>query len=224
MLSKLSTSRLLQKIMPDILKMKKVDPYSLLEIKHKFIFIHVPKTAGKAIIKSLFDQKSTGHYKIINYKYFNKELFDSFYKFGIVRNPWDRIVSSYFYLSQGGSNDSDANFAKKYLADYSSFRDFIVALKDKKLRKAVFHQLHFVPQYKYICDNRGNILVDYLGKYELLEDSYEEIRKKLDIEKSLIKHNSSKHKDYKEYYDAETKDIVYELYKEDINIFNYSFE
>uniref|UniRef100_UPI00301C0FE6 hypothetical protein n=1 Tax=Staphylococcus aureus TaxID=1280 RepID=UPI00301C0FE6 len=50
------------------LSLESNEPYSLLEDKHKFIFVHIPKCAGNAVIGSLFNEKSTGHIPIFKYK------------------------------------------------------------------------------------------------------------------------------------------------------------
>ena len=76
--------------------------------KYKTIFVHIPKNAGTAI-KGLFNKDWDGGLKIPSIK-INKhdtvhqiklkapELYDSFKKFAVVRNPYDRILSWYTYL------------------------------------------------------------------------------------------------------------------------------
>lgn len=73
-------------------------PYSRWEIEFNCIFIHVPKVAGKAIAKSLLGAPNgTGHNKLKYYER-DKARFASYVKVAFVRNPWDRLVSAFFYL------------------------------------------------------------------------------------------------------------------------------
>lgn len=206
------------------LNMRFDNPYSKLELENKFIFIHIPKTAGNGIIKSLYGKKATGHTYAIWYKKFDSKKFDKFFKFALVRNPWDRLVSAFFYLQEGGMNKKDKNFSDKYLKKHNNFKNFVLSLEDEKYRQLILSWVHFIPQYKFVF-HKDNLLVDYIGKYENLEQSYNFIRKKLGINKNkkLEKHNASEHKPYYEYYNDKMIDIIYSMYEEDIKRFNYTF-
>lgn len=59
----------------------------------KLLFIHIPKNAGTSITKSL-EMENQGHVAALHYKR-NLEDFDEFFKFTVIRNPWDRVVSCY---------------------------------------------------------------------------------------------------------------------------------
>ena len=60
--------------------------------KLQTIFVHIPKAAGISINKSLFNNLGGGHIPLINYQLiFPKEEFENYFKFTIVRNPWDRL-------------------------------------------------------------------------------------------------------------------------------------
>jgi len=151
--------KILKNVIPDYLltelQMKFYDPYGILENKNKFIFVHIPKTAGIGIIQSLYDKKPTGHFPLIHYKKYCKEKFDNFFKFAIVRNPWDRLVSAFFYLKQGGMIKNDKDFAEKYLKRYDTFEEFVLALKkNSSFKNDILSWVHFVPQYKFIYYNK----------------------------------------------------------------------
>lgn len=219
--------KILKKVVPkfvrDELREKLLNnPYSKLEDKHKFIFVHIPKTAGNGIIKSLFDKKAMGHYSVIKYKKYNKNKFKKYYKFTIVRNPWDRLVSAFFYLKQGGMSQADREFSNRYIQKHDNFEEFILSLEDEEYKNIILSWIHFIPQYNFVY-HKGKCLVDYIGKFENLEKSYKVISKKLNINKKLKKHNASKHKAYYKYYNKKMIDIVYKLYKKDIKLLNYNF-
>jgi hypothetical protein len=66
--------------------------------RHRCIFIHIPKTAGASIALSLFNEPPRHvHYR--DFEIANPDKFRRYFKFAFVRNPWDRLVSSYFYFA-----------------------------------------------------------------------------------------------------------------------------
>jgi hypothetical protein len=80
------------------------------------------------------------------------------------------------------------------------------------------------PQYLQLIDTQGNILMDYVGRYELLQASVDEICDRLQIKATpLQKRNASEHKEYREYYDDELKSAVETFYQEDLIRFKYSY-
>ena len=88
---------------------------------------------------------------------------------------------------------------------------------------------HYLPQYLFVCDEDGNIMVDYVAKYEEgLENGLEIVLSKLNyiidepikLPKSNVTKNQRRH--YSTYYNQSTRNIVANLYKRDFEIFNYS--
>ena len=65
----------------------------------KIIFVHAPRTSGTSIEKSILNGKlvpdTMKHLRASQFKKMFNEEWDKFYKFTIVRNPWDRIISMY---------------------------------------------------------------------------------------------------------------------------------
>ncbi|WP_175631948.1 sulfotransferase family 2 domain-containing protein [Virgibacillus siamensis] len=199
-------------------------PYSDSLLERNVIFVHVPKTAGNGIVKSLFGgYDELNHFTIHDFKKINKNYFAEAYKIGFVRNPWDRLVSAFFYLKQGGSSPLDQEFRKKYLKDIT-FEEFVYKLKENSYRNKIFKWVHFTPQHKFLCNDQGEIQVDYLGRYETLTNDFENLKMVFQIPNiRLDKHNTSKHKDYWDYYNYEMMKIVEEVYKDDVEIFKYRF-
>lgn len=77
----------------------------------KCIFVHIPKTAGISISRSIFGNLGGGHTKIRDYELiFSAKDFNNYFKFTFVRNPWDRIFSAYRFLKNGGINEEDNLF------------------------------------------------------------------------------------------------------------------
>jgi len=203
--------------------------------KEKLIFIHIPKNAGTSI-KSFFKSKEI-HHKHKNIKQIKKEnieAYNSYKKFTIVRNPYDRMVSWYFYLKRAMSieytrgdyrwkpgehfPDSFLEWVKNPLGNYYS----IWKLSDTHNSLHTDIEINrgggriglplLSPQYRWI-DNTVEVL-----KYENLnKDLNNFFKKKIDIPSI----NTTQHKEYINYYNKESLNIVYARYKEDFEKFNY---
>ncbi len=201
-------------------------PYSSLEDDKKIIYIHIPKAAGNALIKSLYGVSATGHDLLNRYKDNNESKFNLYYKFAVVRNPFDRFVSSFFYLKQGGIGFFDDDFANKYLSGIDSFDAFVLKLKsDEAFRKSVMTWIHFVPQIDFLSLDGKTISVDRVVKLENINTDISALCQDLNLPVvEMKKDNASKRSSYKDYYTPELVGIVSELYRQDLDTLNYTFE
>ena len=199
--------------------------------KHKAIFIHIPKNAGESMEKKLgiYGESKDNlwgvhgkfvlqHLTLFQMKrlYLKSDEFDRYYKFTFVRNPWDKAVSEYHWY-------------QRYNAPIT-FKDWVKGLSARLKTSKNLHVLeigHNVPQYKYIYDKNGNLLVDFVGRFESLQSDFDKVCKKLGIKDSSLPNieatASQDRKPYKEYYDIETIGIIANVYKKDIELFNYEF-
>jgi len=197
-------------------------PYTAFEDSYRVIFVHVPKTGGRAIIRSLFGVFPCGHDPLVKYFHADSQKYFSYYKCAIVRNPWDRLVSAYFYLMNGGISANDIEFRDAYLKRYRNFRAFVFGLAGNEYGMQKW--THFRPQSYYICNREGRIAVDYLGRYEELECAFHVIGDALAIQHSeLLSFNVGKHASYETYYDDEMIKCVSDVYRSDIELLGYSF-
>ena len=190
--------------------------------KTKTIFIHIPKTAGVSLLKAIYGEVTlTGHRSF----YFNSIILniknEEYFSFAFVRNPFDRLYSTYMFLKKGGMNNHDRLAFETHLLKFKDFEDFVINGLDEKL---IFQITHLIPQYEYLCDLRGKILVDFIGRFENLEEDINSLSKKLKKHIKLSHHNHNNKKDYTEVYTNEMIEKVYQLYKKDIDIFEYSFK
>jgi len=188
----------------------------------KTIFIHIPKTAGVSLVKSIFgDVTLEGHRSVSFYKQVFGKIYSDFFTFTIVRNPWDRLYSSYKFLQKGGINIHDKNAFETHLSIYKDFEDFVLnGLNEKIISKIT----HFIPQHEFICDKNGKIIVDYVGKFENLNKLVDKINDILKSEFKLEHHNKTNKKDYKDIYTTEMIEKVHQIYQKDIDIFEYNFK
>jgi hypothetical protein len=74
-----------------------------------------------------------------------------------------------------------------------------------------------------LVDESGNLLVNFVGKFENLDEDFQSICRKVGISASLPHVNKSKRTCYQDYYDPETRDLTARLYAEDIERFGYAF-
>tara|TARA_B110000444_G_scaffold260638_1_gene308413 strand:- start:1279 stop:2544 length:1266 start_codon:yes stop_codon:yes gene_type:complete len=184
------------------------------------IYIHIPKTAGSSAYIQNFSYHghNSRNPNYIYYKDSNKRKLSKF-SYAFVRNPWDRLVSAFFYLKGGGNWLPDEEDYEKYLAKYSNFTDMLLNWDDD-----ILNQCHIKEQYKWICDDEENIIVDFVGRFENLQEDFNVVCDKTGIPRNQLPHtNKTKHKSYTEYYDDETKQIVAEKYAKDIEYFGYKF-
>lgn len=185
------------------------------------IFIHTPKAAGTSIALSVFGELPY-HYTGTDYiAIFGRETFDAYFTFSFVRNPWDRLVSAYEYLSRGGWDEKDRAWVDTHLAPYADFTDFV---RRGLRQRAVREFMHFRPQRQFVCDWRGRLLVDYLGYFETITTDFEAICRRLGVDATLTHTNRSTAADYREKYTDETRRLVGEHYAADIRAFGYDFE
>jgi hypothetical protein len=190
----------------------------------KIIFIHIPKTAGSSIEHLLRDEgnyeldfigvrngRSTHHYMGIELKMILKELYPAYYKFSFVRNPYDRLISEYFWCRI-------KDVGHKFNKTFDEFLDYVEdVIKNKKFFKPIEND-HFIPQYSFLFFN-NKLIVNNIFKYEDIETVVPLIRKRLKI-KTVLQHLNKSNKN-EITLTNEQKDRIYNLYKIDFQTFNY---
>jgi hypothetical protein len=191
--------------------------------RKKFIFVHINKTAGTSIMKALAEYSDSGKgqkhemlYRILPSDGFSnksglnlisqcKQSPKKYFKFAFVRNPWDRAVSGFKYqvLKRG-----------KYTKNFNRYLQVHTNIP--------FLSSH--NQLDWITNEKNEVKLDFIGRFENLQEDFNIICDKIGIPKQQLPHkNKSKHKSYTEYYDDETRQIVAEKYAKDIEYFGYEF-
>ncbi|HEY2082219.1 MAG TPA: sulfotransferase family 2 domain-containing protein [Verrucomicrobiae bacterium] len=190
----------------------------------KCIFVHIPKCAGVAVCKSLFGNLGGGHKPLKQYQIvYTPAEFISYFKFTFVRNPWDRLVSAFWFLKKGGMNEDNRRWAAENLSPYEDFDSFV---RRGLKRSEILSYLHFRPQCHFVCLKGNQPALDFVGRYEKLESDFAFICRRLNIESKLVEanRNASRERDYREYYTEDTRRIVGEIYADDAQAFAYSFD
>ena len=102
-----------------------------------------------------------------------------------------------------------------------------------------------MPQYDMLHDSNGRLLVDFVGRFERLQQDFDEVCQRLDIDDSELPHRNPSNKrsrnlkrrvrnfvfrngegdkrHYTDFYDVETHEAVSRLYRRDIETFGYAF-
>ncbi len=138
------------------------------------------------------------------------ETWSSYFKFGFVRNPFDRYVSTCFFLNRRnpGLAGNEAGFMRQ-------------ALGNTRFRQRVLVR----PQHHLLTDDNGTLMMDYVGRYETLQESFDEICRHIGLAPSkLTRKNASRHRSYECYYDATLKQAVAGYYRKDFELFGYDAE
>ncbi|MBI3315868.1 MAG: sulfotransferase family 2 domain-containing protein [Candidatus Omnitrophica bacterium] len=204
----------------------------LISYRLKFIFVHVYRTGGTSITHAL------GAYSALPYESFaakglqklgflpslgsfpphvkaielrrrlGRRIFDPFFKFAFVRNPWDREVSNYFFIL--GSPDHPFHSEVKHKGSFERYLEWR-ARKGGAAQKAL------------VTDPRGRLLVDFVGRFESLGEDFKKACSHIGVEAELPCLNRADHRPYRECYNASTRRLVSEMFKDDIDFFGYDF-
>ena len=193
--------------------------------RRKIIFVHIPKTGGTSISAALFGNASLtwGHFGVRDfYAELGAEI-DDYYKFCVVRNPWDRFVSAYHYLS---NVPDTVTFRTKSFADLfvrgRSIDDLARYLHENPHMR---RWAHFRPQSDFITLG-GKVRVDRVIRFERMAIELSEMGEEVGIpELRATPHLnvSSRASSYRSYYTDTTAGLVADVYRSDIETFGYSF-
>lgn len=139
-----------------------------------------------------------------------RKQFETYFKFGFVRNPWDRVVSLYERNEAG------------QLRDKMSFEQFVDWIQYSSA--TCIHSSPHRYQVDWFVDPNGNMLADFIGKFERLEQDWALVARKLGItEKLPHKKANPRPRHYTEYYNSRTRELIASKFRIDIEQFGYEF-
>jgi hypothetical protein len=208
--------------------------FMLISDSRQFVFVHLQKNAGTSMVAVLQPHAIAGPrstwYSLLRalglprdyrrYKFrehaplreaqarMPAERFASYFKFGFVRNPWDRLVSDYAGLLQNPSHRRHRRARR--LADFAAFIEW-EAQRGKRV------------QLDLLCDRDGRMAADFVGRFENVEADFAEVCGRLGIAAELPHRNRSNRGDYREWYDDRTREMVRQYWRADIETFGYEF-
>jgi len=178
--------------------------------KHKFIFIHIPKNAGTSIRNSFqiegYDKKVVNkpypHNSCSEIKnYCGETVWEAFYKFAVIRNPYERLVSYYHF-------HKSPQYRYPALANKYSFSEWLKRGLDNNLKKT---------QSDYL-----DVEINQIATFDTLQDDFNLFCDSIGIPKYILpKYNVSKHEHWETYYSDDDKKLVYGIFKEDFDRFGF---
>ena len=209
--------------------------------KHEFVYIHIPKCGGTSISalkdSTLPNPRAGDHLAYERYiKAFPETINYKF--FATVRNPWDKLVSTYFYWKLMTKDHPhyywNEHIVKHIQSKDLTFRGLILALNHQRLKRHFYDKWFYENGYgkllNVLLHDQLSFLkpdpedMNFIGRFENLQEDFNTICDKIGMPRQELPHkNKSKHKHYTEYYDDETSQIVAEKYREDIEYFGYKF-
>jgi hypothetical protein len=208
---------------------------------HNFIFFAAGKTGTSSIEKILyqyrddppFDTEFEKYHKHIPPRIVKGKLdpgtWKKCFKFAFVRNPWDWVLSNYFWnkvhfegrmrkrLRRLGLIGLTDQFTKKHFWEHWETM--------KRFRRDTHPENRF--QFSFLADENDELLLDFVGRYENLQGDFDLICDRIGIERcTLPRSNVGKYsrKPYWEYYTDKTRALVADKYKKDIEEFGYTFD
>jgi hypothetical protein len=211
----------------------------LISKKKKFIFVHVQKTAGTSLQQVLRDHApdarlwhgrhghaSSGIAEI------GQERWKRYFSFGFVRNPWERLVSHYAMISDRISELTPEqrkepqpfkielwNYVLHFSRDFESFLDNCTGLiYDRNCYKSFLFN-----QVDYLSDDKGELAVNFVGRFENFEADANEALTRIGIEAEVPRLNRSSRGNYRDYYSPRTRNLVAKRFARDIDMFGYEF-
>lgn len=220
----------------------------LISHHHRFLFIHIQKTGGDTLSRLLADRVpdlepvGAKHEQLRNEPSL-LDQYSSYFKFAFVRNPWDRLVSWYSMLTEAAHlTEEDARrcerskiryeqarnnrlwrYALEESTDFSSFiRNCTLPIE---VRPGVYYSFVY-NQLDYLADCSGEVRVDFIGRFENFNEDLDTVLDGLKISHGNVGYheNASRHAHYSDFYTEQTRAIVQERFRSDINYFGYQFE
>ena len=202
--------------------------------QHRFIFAAVPKTGTHSVRQALREHMSHddieqvglfvnkrfpirelaeighGHLSLQQVRPFlGEDSFLGYFKFGFVRNPFDRFISYCAFRTR-----NTGHFAANPQAVMHHFL----------LEAPPEHHILFQPQSSLLVDGGGALLTDMIGRVETMQESYDAVCARIGIPSRLLdKVNSSARGDYRSYYTDRLREAVSERYRADFELFGYHF-
>lgn len=199
---------------------------------HRCIFVHIPKTAGNSINR-VFGVGWENHKDLQRYyDEVPRDVFSGYFKFAIVRNPWDRLLSDYNYQVKKSRARNSKLFV--FAADGSkrNFAEWVETALSAPDRYdagdwggSVSAHIHrWSPQIDWLTV-AGESRIDFVARLERLPEDFRIVCHEVGLPPVRLPHRNRRlHWHYSHYYDRATREIVATYYARDIRKFDYEFE
>lgn len=164
-------------------------------------------------------------------------LYAKFYKFAFVRNPIDRLHSLYSYALKL-AHDADLTDEERRQFEQSGqwpdrppfrYKAVAAALESKSFSEFALHPLTWAdagaqPQWQSVCNPHGELIVDFVGKVESIEQDFNHICEKLEVTVPLEVKNSSRETKKAHELSPLALSTIRERFARDFQLFGYTAE
>ena len=196
------------------------------------IFVHIPKTGGNSImasLNSLPQRRAAAEFPPVKYPKHAKAaevkgvvgdpLWEEYFSFAFVRNPWDLMVSSYGWWLQKAQKWEKFHLNVREIERMGSFSAFMHSRYGRRMINRSEGDI-----FDWISED-GRIIVDFVGRFESLQEDWDRICDRIGAPRRQLPHmNRTERKaSYREYYSEETRRIVAERFHRTIEMFGYEF-
>lgn len=186
-------------------------------------YFYIPKVAStsiKALCTELLELQVEKKFHSVDFPSMKRtELLNNskVFKFAFVRNPFDRLASC--YVSKVLNRRDFARQEKWGNISFDQFVQKVCVLTNEQM------DVHFRPQHTFVSDEKGRLVVDFLGRLEKIDDDIETVFDRAGFPSSLkLKHRvRSDREHYRGYYSERSKKMVVERFQNDLQLFGYSF-
>lgn len=171
------------------------------------VYVAIPRTASNSIHKVLGQIKGENHLSINN---IDREG----YSFAFVRNPFDLLVSWFYFHKLYQKQEIYDTYFLNWVFEGCPTHWGDQFIKDRGLT-------HPLNQHEYVCKD-GEIVVDYIGKFETLQEDFDTICNNINFKQTPLPYiNNVRHNNWQTYYTPKGKAFVKELFSKDFELFNY---
>jgi Sulfotransferase family len=197
---------------------------------NRTIFVHIQKTGGTAVATALGQNPNCPekHYIARDlYVLYGPAVWNTYFKFGFVRNPWDRLVSWWSMINALRpaflAGVSLNKFQRFVLERATTFEEFLEhcdqEIIDVDGRKWIYRN-----QLDHLTDSAGRLIVDFIGRFETLDKDFDFVARKVLGAPILLPHvNKSQHNNYSDYFTPILARKVGRRFERDISAFGYVF-
>jgi hypothetical protein len=179
-----------------------------------YVFIHINKTGGSSIEKALgigLDH-STAQEK---FEQLGADAWQRKFTFTFVRNPWDKVVSHYHYRVNTNQTGMGAN-----PVPFDRWLQLCYVERDPRY---LDQERMFMPQRRWLVNPQGEMLVEFIGRFENLQQDFTTVCERLSLRAELGHAKPSGRGSYRDYYDSASRDLIARCFEEDLQAFDYSF-
>lgn len=201
----------------------------------KAVFFHIPKTAGNSLSTALWKIPNRKRHPCRGFErpmpivqYIEKKIpsvWTDCFTFAFVRNPWDWTVSGWKYVTENKccytEPPSFDAFVKGQWQVNLGANPFPQKFRSTEICVAVHTQ---VSQWDHLTLGNGTLApIQFFGRFESLEEDWRKVCEALGVSLPLRHINKSRRRDYRDYYDDETIEIVKMRNISLIEYFDYEF-